>query len=603
MTRKFIRFAALAAFVGVAACEDALVVDNPNAGNKDKVLGSPGDAENLIGSYYKRWHEGVYGGGVEGRLNVWSFQNFSSLANNCQNTSYPFGSSNINNTPGNPCGGEHFAQYSTLGEVNRVASDFIGKLDATGADKLDLGSLARNNRARAFAEMLRGMSLGYQALIYDSIAVVHAGQDEKDPGQLVLYLEALDSAYAALDRAILLAEDPASNDPVIGGLNGFPFPENWIPTGATRTWNSTEFVRLIKSYRARIRANMARTPQEREDISNGGMTDWQEVINDAAEGFQSDFQIFTGTGGFGNIQWRSQYNAFATWHQMPPFIIGMADQSGSYSDWLAQPLGDRGSTGGFFMTTPDLRFPQGATRGTQQSDVTLASCNTAASRCKRYFYNRPTADDQLSGQGWGFSNYGYVRFRSWAQTGDNGLRREGKTVVFTLAELDLLRAEGHYRLGQFGLAGPLINNTRTRGMLCQNGSTPGGTNCTAAQAVAWGGGLPALVAFDATTPVPGGAACVPKVPAAPAFNAASCGNMWEALKWEKRMEAGFTHWLSWYLDSRGWGDLARGTPLFLPVPFQDWLARGKAQADIYHTGEGIGSAQNSAQATIGTYGW
>src|SRR5688572_22305950 len=108
MIRKLIKYAALAGLVSVGACEDALVVENPNSGNKDKVLGTPNDAENLIGSYYKRWHEGVYGGGVEGRLNIWAFQNFSSLANNCQNTSYPFASNNITNTPGNPCGGEHF---------------------------------------------------------------------------------------------------------------------------------------------------------------------------------------------------------------------------------------------------------------------------------------------------------------------------------------------------------------------------------------------------------------------------------------------------------------------------------------------------------------
>jgi hypothetical protein len=132
MIRKLIRYAALAGLVGIGACEDALTVENPNSGNKDKVLGTPNDAENLIGSYYKRWHVGVYGGGVEGRLNIWTFLNFSSLANNCQNTSYPFSSNNISNVPGNPCGGEHFSNYNTLAEVQRVASDFIGKLDATG---------------------------------------------------------------------------------------------------------------------------------------------------------------------------------------------------------------------------------------------------------------------------------------------------------------------------------------------------------------------------------------------------------------------------------------------------------------------------------------
>jgi hypothetical protein len=291
---------------------------------------------------------------------------------------------------------------------------------------------------------------------------------------------------------------------------------------------------------------------------------------------------------------------------MPPFIIGMADKSGSYSDWLAQPLGERGTTAGFFMVTDDLRFPQGATRSAQNSDLTLANASPAGNlRAKRYFYNRPAGDDQLSGQGWGLSNYGFVRNRSWAQA-TGGLARDGRTTLLSMEEIQLLKAEGLYNQGNFAAAGAIVNVTRTRGMGCQNNTGtgfPGTAGCTAAQQVAWGGGLPAITVFDATTPVPGGAACVPKVPSPPAFNGAVCGTLWEALKWEKRIETAYMHWLSWYLDSRGWGDLAKGTPLFLPVPFQDWLARGKPQNLIYHTGENPGDAPNSAMPTIGTYGW
>jgi len=284
---RLIRYAVLGALVTASACEDALVVENPNSGDKNKVLSTPNDAENLISSYYRTFIGNLYGGGVEGRLNVWSFMNFSSLANNCQNTSYPFASNNINNTPGNTCGGEHSAQYFGLGEVNRVASDFIGKLDATGSGKLDLGSIARNNRARAFAEMLRGMSLGYLALLYDSVSVVKPGQGEFDAGTLVGYQEALDSGYAALARSIAIAQDSASFDQVKGGLNGFPFPNTWIHTDNLITWSHTEFVRFIRSHRARIRANMPRTRAERLAV------DWAAVIQDVDSGMTRDFIIRT----------------------------------------------------------------------------------------------------------------------------------------------------------------------------------------------------------------------------------------------------------------------------------------------------------------------
>jgi len=494
MIRRLIRYSALAALVGLAACEDALVVGNPNEGDTDKVLGTPADAEALIGTYYKRWFDGVYGGGMEGRFNVWSFMNFSSLANNCQNSSYPFAGANIVNAPGNTCNGEHERLYFTLGEVNRVASSFLGQLDGG----LTLGSVARDARARSFAEFLRGMSLGYIALVHDSAAVITAATAAQDPGGLVGHVELMDSAYAALQRSIDLATLSTSTAP-----DGFPIPTTWLPSPTSMT--ATEFIKLIRTYRARLRASVVRTPAE--------VVDWALVIADAQAGITADHNVVTGTatGGTVSYAWRQQYNSFSTWHQMAPFIIGMGDNSGSYAAWIAQPLGDRGAGNvGFFMTTPDLRFPQGATRAAQQADLVISSCETADTKCKRYFFNRPDGDDQFGGVGWGWSNYSFARYRSWHVRGDAGTARVGKTPIFLLAELDLLQAEGLYNTGQFAAAGALINKTRTAGM---------------ASGVATGGGLPAITVFDATSVVPGGADCVPKVPQGPSFTTIACGNM------------------------------------------------------------------------------
>jgi hypothetical protein len=76
----------------------------------------------------------------------------------------------------------------------------------------------------------------------------------------------------------------------------------------------------------------------------------------------------------------------------------------------------------------------------------------------------------------------------------------------------------------------------------------------------------------------------------------------EAMKWEKRIETAFVHFASWFIDSRGWGDLAENTPLFWAVPYQDLQARGYSTADLYGTGNGPGNAPNSFAAK-GTYGW
>ncbi|MCC6242350.1 MAG: hypothetical protein IT353_05890 [Gemmatimonadaceae bacterium] len=570
MKRSLFRLVAVvASAMSFSACSDeSLAVVNPNDPETQRVLGTANDAEALIGSYYKRWHTGVYGStlNVEGMANVMSLMNYSSLANNCQNARAPFGGATNSNAPGNVCLGEQLRLYQYMGEVNRVASSFLGSMKTAG---LTLGTSARDNRAKAFAEFLRGLSLGYMALMHDSGSVVTDVQASTDAGELLAFGVVADSSYAALERAIGYANAPAT------GGGGFPLPSTWIPSPTT--YSAAEFVKLVRSFRARIRANMARTPAQRAAVN------WAAVVADAQNGITADFLVNTNASNGPFNSWRSQYMAFALWHQMPPFFIGMADVSGSYAAWIAQPISERGAGSvSFTMVTPDLRFPQGATRAAQNADFAIASCSTAATPCKRYFVNRPPGDDQNSGLGFGWSNYNHVRFLSWRQAGDAGTARTGRTPFMVKAEIDLLRAEGLYRQGDFAGAANLVNLTRVAN-----------------------GGLPALTDFNATATVPGGSTnCVPKVPVAP-FNVVACGNLWEALKYEKRIETAYTSYVPWYLDGRGWGELPKDTPIDWPVPYQDLQARGRGLDKIYGTGIGgaaLGNAPNSA-AALSVYGW
>jgi hypothetical protein len=586
MNRNLIRSAALAAAVVLGACsEKQLTVTNQNQGDTKRVLGTAADAENLLGTYYKRWHSGVYGSttDVEGMANVMALMNYSSLANNCQNSHYPFVGSTNFNSPGNTCQGEQFRLYSIESEVDRVASNILSQMADSG---LTIGNTtpatdAQNIRAKGFAEFLRGLSLGYIALMHDSAGIISPNMSKEaadclpDPltkvcvGALRGYKEVMDSALAAMQRAIDYASTPAS---ALTGTNGFAagLPATWIPSPTTFT--GPEFVRLVRTYRARLRANVARTPAERAAV------DWAAVVADAQNGITADHLNTTSTTLGPSNSWRQQYDAFSTWHQMPAFVIGMADTSGSYAAWIAQPLGERGAgKTPFFMVTPDLRFPQGGTRAAQQADFAVSSCAAASQTCKRYFVNRASGGDNFDGIGWGWSNYDFVRFHSWVLKGD-GTARNGNTVFFTKSELDLLQAEGLYRQGNFAGAAALVNLTRVKN------------------------GLPAITAFDATSPVPGGTrACVPKVPVAP-FNVVACGNLWEALKYEKRIETAYTSYAPWYLDMRGWGDLPADTPLFWAVPFQELQARGRPTSSLYGAGVGAGNAPGSTAAK-GTYGW
>ena len=564
MTKLFIRWAAVSAvLIGAVACNDTkLVVTNPNSGESSRVLGTPNDAEALLGTYYKRWSSGVYGSttDLQGMAGMQSMMNYSSLANNCLNGRTPFTGASNSNAPGNVCGGEQYRLFSYMGEVNRVATTFLTQIKS---GSLVLGNPARENRDKAFAEFLNGIAIGYTALMHDSVSVVSTGQSAADAGTLIGYKAAADTAYAALQRAIDLTNIVAIGD------QGFPLPTTWIPSPTS--WSKANFIQLVRSYRARLRANMARTPAERAAV------DWTAVVADAQNGFTADHLIITNVTTGPVNSWRSQYLTFTTWHQMPPFYIGMADVSGSYAAWIAQPVGERGAAS-FTLVTPDLRFPQGANRAAQQTDFAITSCTAANTVCKRYFVNRPAGNDVLSGSGFGFSNYDHVRFYPWAQNGDGSGARNGPTPFMVKTELDMLQAEGLYRAGNFAGAAALVNITRVAN------------------------GLPAVTAFDASSQVPGGDVnCVPKVPVAP-FNRVACGTLWDALKYEKRLETAYTHYAPWYLDGRGWGELPKDTPLFWAVPYQDLQARGTAISAIYGAGPGVGNAPGSV-APVSVYGW
>lgn len=560
MLRSFIRYGALAAvgLVGVSACD--LEVENPNSPETQRVLATPPDFENFLGGYYKRWHLGMYGSlaNVWGMMAVQSFEDYSSLSNNCMGQRVGIPRAANDNSIGNACAPEQRRVYFYMNEVNRVASNALATLDPAGTAKLTLGSTAQDNRARAFAEFLRGVALGYAALVYDSSAIVTPATPAEEAGELAGYKEVMDSATAALERAVGHATAPAT------GANGFPLPATWIPS--TTTFTAPEFVRLVRSYRARLRANVARTAAERAAV------DWQAVIADAQGGITQNHDNITSTTQNPINSWVNQWYAYGTWHQMTPFVVGMGDVSGAYASWLAQPINDRGSGGSFTMITPDLRFPQGATRAAQQADFAITSCNTSGTTCKRYFVNRPSGNDPSGGNAWGQSNYDHVRFHPWRIAGDAGTAANGRFPFFTKAELDLLEAEGQYRRGNFSAAAALVNKTRVPN------------------------GLPAITAADATSPVPGGDNCVPKVPVGPNFTTVACGNLFEAIKWEKRIETAYTHFGAWFFDSRGWGDLPAGTGLEWATPYEDLQARGKP---IYSTGGGT----NPSSAARGTYGW
>src|SRR5262249_43254747 len=154
-----------------------------------------------------------------------------------------------------------------------------------------------------------------------------------------------------LDSALAIANDPAA-------ASGFPLPDSWF-SGASGFNSLDSFKRVVRSYRARIRAGVARTPADADKV------DWAKVISDTENGINANLMVNVGgtTGWNGGMQ--TQRYVDATWSQMSMMYMGMADVSGGYANFIAQDLAHK--NGNFLVITPDKRWPQGATRAIQDS--------------------------------------------------------------------------------------------------------------------------------------------------------------------------------------------------------------------------------------------
>jgi hypothetical protein len=554
---RVFRFVLVGALVcGAGACTDPLTVNNDNNPDRNKALATAADLENFLAATYAIAHSGTVGSGtvagggandgLQTQLITMGMENVSGLANFAMGPRSAIPRNPIDNTIGSQGNQGNLRDFTIEHQAARLATLALARLKALGS----LGSAARDARARAFGKFVEGVGLGNLALAYDSAAIVTEDNTTVASVPLSGYADVMAAALANLDSAIAIAQvAPTASD-------GFPLPSTWI-NGLSLT--AAQFVQLALSYKARLRAGVARTPADRAAVS------WNAVIADANAGITADLNITMSPSNGWDVAWPIQHYATgsASWHQMSQFFMGMADVSGGYDTWLGTAPASRVP---FVVVTPDKRLPQGPTRAAQNADSQPASFAST-----RYFRNRPPGED-APGDPLQISMYDYRR-----SFGFFTANRNGPYPVMTAAEIRLLAAEGYLRTGNINLGAQLINVSRVAK-----------------------GGLPPVnvLAVDTTAVVPGGAACVPKVPdPAQAYKKSKCGNMWDALKWEYRMETAYTGYGMWYFAGRGWGDLPEGTAIEWPTPYQELQVR---TVSIYGLG-GVGQIGGAARGNYGLF--
>jgi hypothetical protein len=506
--------------VGAAACADLEVV-NYNAPDASRSLASAGDVESLISGSFNTWFHGwaAYGGPAMFMSNA-AFQH---------------------NAPWSNSGMELYGRLPRVALENDVAAQNYGNLtrvwyrsyraiaaladglkaleDPDIADELGAENVTRD---KAFAKLVQGLAHGTVALLYDRGFIVDETTDltaQQDPLE---YSDLMTAALGYLDEAISIANGAS-----------FTVPAGW----AAAEMSSAQLARVAHSWKARFMAQVARTPADRAAVN------WSSVISEVNAGITAT-QMMDYDWGNGWYYGAVDYGVWPSWSQYSYWMYGMADQSGNYQEWLSLDLGSKSyqfSDGrNVLIVTPDTRFPRGATLEEQ-----LAS-DWGQDEDGAYHHNYWQGEgylaitpDTWAGNTWKKPERGVWRW-SWYKNSfsnwlDYGWNANFDQPFITMAEMNLLKAEGMYRNGDMAGAAALVNETRTLHGL--NATDAAGTNTS----------------------------CVPKLPNG------SCGDLLEMLKWEKRLEAQWTGiaGANWWFDGRGWGDMWKDTPLQFPIPCQE----------------------------------
>jgi starch-binding outer membrane protein, SusD/RagB family len=277
------------------------------------------------------------------------------------------------------------------------------------------------------------------------------------------------------------------------------------------TLTNDQLRRLCASYIVRYIPAMARSPQERRNA------DWAKVMQYSAPEFriQADFAPI----GDGNFWWEREKSHMyfpGSWGRTSYYTVGPADTTGAFQAWHAAGA----NATQFQIRTPDRRVTAEGNPQGQGTDFRFhATCPFNAARglffCSHY------------------SHHPFDYFADFT----------GPMTELPVREVLLTRAEGHFYRNELQQAAEIVNQTRVaRGSL----------------------------AAATTQGAPGPAtSCVPQ-----RRTERGCGDLLEAIKYERRIELYARCGPRYFTDARGWGELLPGSPLHLPIPERELLVLG-----------------------------
>lgn len=534
---RVIRMMALAAVALMgAACAD-LEVENLNDPDRERAINTPADVEALISGSFRPWH----------RSNFHYFYSsapmMSVMADDHTATWGNFGMNDGSREPREPINNDPSYGYSYVVEqawtqsYRALSGIRDGLIAIEGGVEIGDGG-EDTHRAITFARLMQGLALGTLALQYDQAFVLDETTD-LEAANLVGYQEVSNAAIAKLQEAINLA-----------GQEDFTIPASWM--GQIEGHDDEFVAQLAHTYIARIMANTPRSVAERDAV------DWGTVLSHLDQGITSDWVVDGASVSLDALKsYAGTYTGWARWDMRS---IGPADQSGRFQAWTASSLDDRNA---FVIDTDDRRLTPAGHADDPQGPPEDEDGNVLGPGDQGLYVEYMGAGSSPWPAARGTYNYSDYRDYRWDYySGDF----TGIIPVFGFKEVQYLRAEAMIRTGNEAGALPIINEYRVN-----NGELP-----------------PATLLGDQSD------RCVPRDPVD-----GSCPDLWEVLKYEKRIETFHANWATAYFDDRGWGDLVTNTAVHFPIPGEELLLLLR---DIYtFGGGGEGSAPDAATDFAGYY--
>jgi hypothetical protein len=551
---------AIALSFSATACLDLNVV-NENNPDIERALSEPADVEQVIASSFIIMHQTFNSTDISRPFTQLSDELTTTVTTRAilwaEEPRQP-----LNNDPNGDVVWIPRRSWDNFSECIANANDGLRALNkGMRILTLDAGASAvtdNTDRAYTFAKFMQGLCTGYLALMHDQVAIAteadnvqlgYADLIEWERDNMKDYKAMTAMAIKSLEESIARAE----------AAQPFNLPPTWINQ---KTYSKEELIQAAHTFIARLLVNSTRTPAERAAV------DWNKVLHHTERGLTYDFGGTLQAGILNQSNWLGNLTSTGSGQfRVDNEYIGQADQAGNYKEWLDTPFDQRNP---FFIVTTDRRVTAApATTCTNpEPDQWVASTLTAdngkrGDQCSpsgAYFRNQNTLSNFSTARSTGYRAY-YQWYRRANTAYGAFVSNTGHYTIMSADENRLLRAEAMLRLNRVAEAVALINVSRTRGV--RIGTASSGNIASNLPPIPTTTSAATLVPTTAYT-VAGRTyqSCVPRSHK----DSTQCGNVWDALIWERKMEMMGQDPVRWLIDARSLGLLDEGTPIQWPIP-------------------------------------